>query len=60
MKTPNMEERVNAYLKDDRQWLRHIRIAHAKAKLSRAETLEEKEFWQHVLKANSRTGDGNG
>lgn len=40
---------VDSYLKNDRQWSRPLRIAHAKFMLKEDGA---KEFWQAVLDAN--------
>jgi hypothetical protein len=40
---------VEAYLKEDRQWPRRLRIAHAKAHL---EAGMDRKFWVAVIKAN--------
>jgi hypothetical protein len=44
---------ITEYLKADRQWPRHLRIAHAEYKLKAATNYKEKEFWQAVLEANT-------
>lgn len=48
---PNMA--VEHFILQDRQWLRHCRIAHAKYQLNFASNKEEKEFWETVLLANT-------
>ena len=48
---PDIEE----YLKDDRQWPRPLRIAHAKLELRLANEADEKglaEFWEAVIERN--------
>lgn len=39
---------LNEFLKADRQWPRHLRIAHARLMMQ----ADNKEFWKAVLKAN--------
>jgi hypothetical protein len=40
------------WLKEDRQWTRAMRVAHAKFRLANAGSDAEKLFWQAVLEAN--------
>jgi hypothetical protein len=54
-----MEARLNAYLKQDRQWRRPHRIAYARLMLKYAWALPEETtqkgevaFWRSVIKAN--------
>ena len=47
-----MELNVQKYLLADRQWPRQHRISHARAKLAKAETKHEKQFWRSILEAN--------
>lgn len=48
---PNMS--VAQFIKQDRQWTRHCRIAHAKYQLGNASNDAEKDFWEAVLMANA-------
>ena len=52
-----MNNRLEEYLKSDRQWLRPQRLDHAKYMLRHTATTdtEEYEFWREVIKANSLT-----
>lgn len=43
---------LDKYLRGDRAWFRHQRIAHAKYKLSLDLTPQEKAFWKSVVEAN--------
>jgi hypothetical protein len=43
---------VQKYLKEDRQWKREHRIAHAKAELARSQNKTAREFWLEILDAN--------
>lgn len=43
---------LNRFLKEDRQWPRHLRISHAKMQLFKADTLATADFWKAVLDAN--------
>lgn len=43
---------IKEYLKQDRQWPRVMRIAHAQLKLRQAEGEDDKKFWTAILKAN--------
>ena len=47
-------KKLEAYLKQDRQWLRHCRIIHAQFQRSIA-TPADKPFWDAVLSANGAT-----
>lgn len=49
-----MQQKVDAFLKGDRQWLRVQRIAHALQQRSVARTAEDRWFWQQILDANQR------
>jgi len=46
--------RLQDYLKDDRQWRRDLRIEHAKHQMRSIADQDEKDFWKSVLKANAR------
>lgn len=48
-----MNQKVLAYLKQDRQWPRWLRIAHAQYQLRIAKTEVDRVFWREVRKANS-------
>jgi hypothetical protein len=47
-----LTEDLQKYLKEDRQWFRSQRIAHALYKRKIATTRDEKQFWTAVLEAN--------
>lgn len=53
-----MTQDVTNYLLKDRQWPRHLRIAHAKMQVARAqlcfsdEDVQKLNFWQQILDAN--------
>ncbi len=48
-----MELIVEAYLPEDRQWPRHLRIAHAHYQLQQhAKGTLGAAFWRNVIKAN--------
>ena len=40
------------WIRQDRQWTRVMRVAHAKFKLATASTDADKLFWQAILEAN--------
>lgn len=44
--------KLKDYLKSERQWPRHCRIAHAEYQLANATSRRSKDFWRAVLKAN--------
>lgn len=46
-------QQLEEYLKQDRQWTRSCRVAHARYQLKHAKTEQEREFWSAVLTANS-------
>lgn len=50
----DFEYDLTAWLEGDRQWPRHLRIAHARRHLSPSNTLTPygKKFWEAVIKAN--------
>ncbi len=48
-----MNPKVQEYLKQDRQWPRWLRIAHAQYQLRMAKTDADRTFWRAVRKANS-------
>ena len=41
------------YLDQDRQWLPHCRIAHAKFRLKQSKSEAERELWMAVIEANT-------
>lgn len=43
---------LKEYLKQDRQWHRPLRVAHARFQLRNATTEQERMFWRDVLNAN--------
>lgn len=43
---------LQTFLKSDRQWPRHLRIAHAHMQERKVDTAGEKEFWRKVIEAN--------
>lgn len=43
---------LHAFLKSNRQWPRHLRIANAQMQERKADTASEKEFWRKVIEAN--------
>lgn len=43
---------VREYLRQDRQWPRFHRINHARWQLKNAQTEQEKQFWEDIVKAN--------
>lgn len=45
---------VLEYLKADRQWPRHLRVAHATMQLINSKTRGDEVFWSAVLKANDK------
>ncbi len=45
------QKRLDKFLKEDRRWKRHVRIAHAKLQISRT-SHDERDFWVAVLMAN--------
>lgn len=50
-----MTPEVRDYVKQDRQWLRPLRIAHAKYQLAKSQRENDAArvlFWQAVLEAN--------
>lgn len=42
---------LKKFLESDRQWPRHLRIAHAQYRFHRAMTFTEQDFWADVLEA---------
>lgn len=46
------KEAVENFIKNDRQWTRPMRIAHAKYQLSIAKNADDKEFWTEILNRN--------
>ena len=56
--TLDKAQELLAYLLEDRQWHRHLRIQHANYKLQASTEPEDRAFWELVLKAN--TGEENG
>ena len=46
------EEKVDAYCKSDRQWMREQRIQHAEYQKTLCKTDDERRFWNAVLKRN--------
>lgn len=49
---------VNEFLKQDRQWTRALRIAHATYQLNKATEEPDKDFWTKVLEVNGqKTGE---
>lgn len=46
------EQTVFDYIKNDRQWTRPCRLAHAKYQLRHAESTEDQSFWKGVIRAN--------
>lgn len=53
-----MNLRVQEYLKQDRQWPRWLRVAHAKYQLSIANTEADRVFWRQIRRANSNFDEG--
>lgn len=47
-----MSKNLQDYLRNDRQWMRSCRIAHANYQLGHAKTDDERRFWLAVLEAN--------
>lgn len=49
-----MYKTVDEFLKSDRQWPRHLRIAHARHQLSVLDKRDDtaRHFWQQVLERN--------
>jgi hypothetical protein len=46
---------LEQYLREDRQWPKHLRIAHAKYRMKMAESKEDKSFWKQVILANTES-----
>lgn len=49
---PALQEYLQEYLKTDRQWPRHLRIAHARYELKQSKSAYSQAFWHAVIKAN--------
>lgn len=48
-------DKLEVFLKSDRQWPRHLRIAHAKLRLKQSKAAKDElavEFWNAVISAN--------
>ena len=48
----DFEDKIEAYLKQDRQWLRHQRIGHAEYQKKTAKTDDDRRFWHAIIKRN--------
>ena len=48
---------IEDYLRQDRQWFREQRIAHARYRLLNSTDDNEKGFWLNVIKANALPGE---
>jgi len=48
-----MKQSVTEYLKQDRQWPRHLRVAHANYQKRNTGDDEAKKFWSNIIAANA-------
>lgn len=49
-----MQARLESWIKQDRQWLPHCRIAHATMQLRKATSKDDQDFWLAVIKLNQK------
>jgi len=45
-------EQVEEYIREDRQWPRHLRINHARMQLAKAGSELSRNFWRAILQRN--------
>lgn len=50
--TTEFAKQVHEYVLADRQWPRHLRIAHAKMQMEKTLSVTSKNFWRAILKRN--------
>jgi hypothetical protein len=48
----DFEDKVDTYIRLDRQWPRHLRIQHAEYQHRKSKTDEERRFWNAIIKRN--------